>query len=109
MGPYQRPPAPSTAVHDHHRDAVAGLVMNSTLVGSTLSSALSLNVTVVNSSSSSTTSGAQLTNYSLTTAAVDNTSLVLSGDPSTGCLRGMTCHHFYTAKVITDYLFLLPF
>jgi len=53
--------------------------MDSTAVSSTLNSALSLNVTAVNSSSSSS-SGAQLTNYTLTTAVVDNQTAVLSGD-----------------------------
>ena len=57
----------------------AGLVMNSTLVSSSLSSALNLSVAAVDSSSTSSTGGAQLTNYTLTTTAVDNNTAVLSG------------------------------
>ena len=57
----------------------ADLVMNSTLVSSSLSSALNLTVAAVDSSSTSSTGGAQLTNYTLTTAAVDNNTAVLSG------------------------------
>ena len=53
--------------------------MNSTLVSSSLSSALNLSVAAVDSSSTSSTGGAQLTNYTLTTAAVDNNTAVLSG------------------------------
>lgn len=57
----------------------AGLLMNSSLVSTSLSSDLSLNVTAVNSSSTNGTDGAQLTNYTLTTATVDNDTAVLSG------------------------------
>lgn len=53
--------------------------MNSTAASSTLSSGFGLNVTAVDASSSS---GAQLTNYTLTTAVVDNRTTVLSGRPS---------------------------
>ena len=58
---------------------VADLVMNSSLVASSLNSALALSITAVDSSSASSSGGAQLTAYSLTTAAVNNDTVVLSG------------------------------
>ena len=82
--------------HDHSNGAVAGLVMNSTVFSSSLNSALSLNVTLANTSSSS--SGPQLTNYTLTTAAVDNTTFALSGDPITLDMRNMICRLPCVAK-----------
>ncbi len=90
----------TVARHDQYSGVVAGLVMNSTLVSSTLNSALSLNVTVTNTSRSSRTSGAQLTNYSLTTAVVDDNTVVLSGDPDTFRMKGVTCIHFCFAQAI---------
>lgn len=53
--------------------------MDSSLVGAALNSALTLNVTAVDSSSNSSTGGAQLATYSLTTAAVDTSNVTLSG------------------------------
>lgn len=58
---------------------VADLVMNSSLVASSLNSALALSITAVDSSSANSSGGAQLTAYSLTTAAVNNDTVVLSG------------------------------
>ena len=75
--------------HDQSNGAVAGLMMNSTVFSSSLNSALSLNVTLANTSSSS--NGPQLTNYTLTTAAVDNTTFALSGDCNTPDMRNMIC------------------
>ena len=59
--------------------------MNSSLVGSSLNSALNLSVTAVDSSSTGSTGGAQLTAYSLTTAAVNNDTVILSGVLSWVC------------------------
>ena len=67
--------------------------MNSSLVSTSLSSALSLNVTAVNSSSTNDTDGAQLTNYTLTTAAVDDDTAVLSGNSL------MPCHTRHTQNL----------
>ncbi len=67
----------------------AGLSLNSSLVSASLSSALSLNVTAVSNSSTSDTDGAQLTNYTLTTAAVDDDTAVLSGN---GMMQNHMCH-----------------
>ena len=58
---------------------IADLVMNSSMVASLLNSALALSITAVDSSSASSSGGAQLTAYSLTTAAVNNDTVVLSG------------------------------
>ena len=55
----------------------ADLVIDSFAVGTSLSKASGLSVTALNSSTSS--GGAQLTDYSLTTAAVDTNSIALSG------------------------------
>ncbi len=63
----------------------AGLSINSSLVSTSLSSALSLNVTAVSNSSTNDTDGAQLTNYTLTTAAVDDDTAVLSGNDLMPC------------------------
>ena len=52
--------------------------MDSSVVSSSLSSASGVNVTALNASSSYS-NGAQLTNYSLVTAPVDNHRSVLSG------------------------------
>ncbi len=67
----------------------AGLSINSSLVSTSLSSALSLNVTAVSNSSTNDTDGAQLTNYTLTTAAVDDDTAVLSGN---GLMPCHMCH-----------------
>ena len=67
----------------------AGLSLNSSLVSTSLSGALSLNVTAVSNSSTSDTDGAQLTNYTLTTAAVDDDTAVLSGN---GMMQNHMCH-----------------
>lgn len=53
--------------------------MDSSVASSILSNASGVSVTALNASSSSS-SGAQLTNYSLITAPVNNHSSVLSGD-----------------------------
>lgn len=55
-----------------------GLAMDPSVVSSSLSSASGVDVTALNASSSNS-NGAQLTNYSLTTAPVDNHRSVLSG------------------------------
>lgn len=52
-----------------------GLAMDPSVVSSSLSSASGVDVTALNANSN----GAQLTNYSLTTAPVDNHRSVLSG------------------------------
>lgn len=52
--------------------------MDSSVVSSSLSNASGVSVTALNASSSYS-SGAQLTNYSLITAPVDNHTSVLSG------------------------------
>ncbi|KAL0024068.1 hypothetical protein WJX79_002467 [Trebouxia sp. C0005] len=64
----------------------SNLVMNSSLVASSLNSALALSITAIDSSSASSSGGAQLTAYSLTTAAVNNDTLILSG-----LLANLTC------------------
>ena len=51
--------------------------MDTTVVGAFLSATSGLSVMALNSTTSS--SGAQLTDYSLTTARVDNNTLTLSG------------------------------
>lgn len=56
----------------------ADLVIDSHVVGTSLSEASGLSVTALNSSTSSS-GGAQLSAYTLTTAAVDTNSLALSG------------------------------
>ena len=53
--------------------------MDSSVVGASLSAASGLSVTALNSSTSSA-GGAQVTDYSLTTAPVDNNTVILSGD-----------------------------
>ncbi|KAL0020772.1 hypothetical protein WJX77_012245 [Trebouxia sp. C0004] len=63
----------------------ASLTMDSSVVSSSLSSASGVSVTALNSSSSYST-GAQLKNYSLITAPVDNHRSVLSG-----LLANLTC------------------
>ncbi|DBA80580.1 TPA: hypothetical protein ACH3X1_007841 [Trebouxia sp. C0004] len=80
--------APDTGIsrRRHLLQTASGLLMNSSLVSSSLGSALSLNVTAVNSSTTNGTNGAQLTNYTLTTAAVDDDTAVLSG-----LLANLTC------------------
>ena len=62
------------------------LVMDSSAVGSSLNNALGSNVTAVDSSTDNSTGGAQLTSYNLTTAAVDNNTVTLSGKPSRAVL-----------------------
>lgn len=70
---------------------VADLVMNSSLVASSLNSALALSITAVDSSSASSSGGAQLTAYSLTTAAVNNDTVVLSGVLICVCCAVLCC------------------
>jgi len=70
---------------------VADLVINSSLVASSLNSALALSITAVDSSSASSSGGAQLTEYSLTTAAVNNNTLVLSGVLNYVCCAVLCC------------------
>jgi len=69
----------------------ADLVMNSSLVASSLNSALTLSITAVGSSSANSSSGAQLTAYSLTTAAVNNDTVVLSGVLHYVCCAALCC------------------
>ncbi len=80
--------------HNGRHVTPSDLVMNSSLVGSSLNSALGLNVTAVDSNSSST-GGAQLTAFSLTTAPVDNDTVLLSGMLSCTALR---CHVYLTLQ-----------
>lgn len=60
------------------RCLAADLAIDSSVVSTSLSKASGLSVTALNSSTSSS-GGAQLTDYTLTTAAVDTTSVALSG------------------------------
>lgn len=53
--------------------------MDSSVVGTSLSKASGLSLTALNSSTSSS-GGAQLNSFTLTTAAVDSSSLLLSGN-----------------------------
>ena len=70
---------------------VADLVMNSSLVASSLNSALALSITAVDSSSANSSGGAQLTAYSLTTAAVNNDTVILSGVLDCVCCALLCC------------------
>ncbi|KAL0024407.1 hypothetical protein WJX79_011128 [Trebouxia sp. C0005] len=79
-------PDAGTSRRRHLLQTTSGLSINSSLVSASLSSALSLNVTAVSNSSTNDTDGAQLTNYTLTTATVDDDTAALSG-----LLANLTC------------------
>ncbi len=74
--------------------------MNSSLVASSLNSALALSITAVDSSSANSSGGAQLTAYSLTTAAVNNDTVVLSGVLNYVCSAVLCCTVLCSAVLV---------